>query len=218
MEQSRQTRRPSVRARRRRATAARRRELWLAVVVAVVLGPLTPRWVGAQALPRYLVIEPAVSTKLEALAQGLHHEIALCLRGAVEGDTARADDFVMPVPRRSTAQASTFSACPAETLALWHNHPMPVGGRPSAYLPTRRLRSEPVTNPLSLCAMSQHDIATTVRLGFPFAVIAVGDTWCWWTQQQVRAFDDNGLVPGPRFPTQTFRGLPPAATVAGDLQ
>jgi hypothetical protein len=164
------------------------------------------------------VIEPPLSAKLEALAEGLHHEIALCLSGTVRGDTAAASAFVMPVPRSSTPLGSTFSTCPAETLALWHNHPMPSGKPPIAHHPAARLRSEPIRNPLLLCALSQHDIETTVQLGFPFAVIAVGDVSCWWTLDQVRAFEQSGLAPGPRVPSQTADSVPPAAMVAGDRQ
>ena len=152
--------------------------------------------VTAQELPTHLAMDEALEAKLLALAGGLQREIALCLVGVTERDSAWVTDFVMPVPTRSTRWSSSFATCPPETLALWHNHPA-TSAEPGQEFATA-LRNEPVTNPLVVCALSLDDIATTVELGFPFAVVAVDhERWCWWTLEQVRQFQRRQLVPGP---------------------
>lgn len=167
---------------------------------------LATRSAGAQEGPTDLSVDSSLQTKLLTLAGALHREIALCLLGDSSDDTARVGEFVMPVPRRSTASGSSFATCPPETLALWHNHPLTFEEPDTDPRPTPAIRHEPVTNPLVVCALSRDDIETIVRLGFPFAVVAVDqETWCWWTLDQVRGFQRRRLIPGPRIPGQTER-------------
>ena len=45
---------------------------------------------------RRLVLAPSVMRRVSLLAAGLDREVVLCLRGAIRGDTAVVDDFVMP--------------------------------------------------------------------------------------------------------------------------
>src|SRR3989441_13135020 len=52
---------------------------------------------------RRLVLAPSVMRRVSLLAAGLDREGVLCLRGAIRGDTAVVDDFVMPdIDRKST--------------------------------------------------------------------------------------------------------------------
>lgn len=154
-------------------------------------------WVPRQ--PSELVVDAALLSRLLTLADGLHNEIVLCLRGAVRGDTAYATGFEMPRPRESTPMRSSFDPCPAGTLASWHNHPPTMRSArlaaPPADAHDKRARR--------LCVLSKIDIATADRLEYPFAVVAVdGETWCWWTLDEVRRFAADSVAPGPPAPAR----------------
>ncbi|MFQ5679840.1 MAG: hypothetical protein ACE5HP_10335 [Gemmatimonadota bacterium] len=151
--------------------------------------------------PTYLVIEPPLLSKLRTLAAGLHREIALCLRGSARGDTAVARDFFMPEPEHSSATRSVFHACPAGTLATWHNHPLPAAGPLAAHQagwPTRLERTGSPAEAARLCVLTETDRQTAARLGYPFAVVGVdGETWCWWNLAQVRRTAAGPALPVP---------------------
>ncbi|MDH3734338.1 MAG: hypothetical protein OEU54_12430 [Gemmatimonadota bacterium] len=157
--------------------------------------------------PSELVIEPALLTRLQTLAEGLHREIVLCLEGQVRGSRAVVDDFVMPTPRLSTPTRSSFDRCPAGTLASWHNHPRtgapPVGhaaAGPSSYASRR------------LCVLSETDIQTAERLRHPFVVVSVdARTWCWWGLDEVDRFAARAIAPGPPSPERIARAGQTAA-------
>ncbi|MCG8469787.1 MAG: hypothetical protein MJB57_16540 [Gemmatimonadetes bacterium] len=146
--------------------------------------------------PTKLVVEPQLLARLQTLAAGLHNEIVLCLDGRVRGDTAFASTFDMPTPRESSPTRSSFDPCPPGTLASWHNHPPSVG-------PARTVRAtlSAARRAQRLCVLSETDIATARRLGYPFVVVAVdGRTWCWWTLAEVEAFASSSIAPGPPAP------------------
>src|SRR3989449_1957301 len=90
--------------------------------------------------------------RVSLLAAGLDREVVLCLRGAIRGDTAVVDDFVMPDIVASAADAVQPLPCaPATTLAVWHNHPWT--GPDSSF---------GVRTPEDLCSLSQPDIRSVV--------------------------------------------------------
>ncbi|MFQ5690772.1 MAG: hypothetical protein ACE5HQ_10925 [Gemmatimonadota bacterium] len=136
--------------------------------------------------PSVLVVEPDLRAKLATLAGGLRTEVALCLRGASDGDTAVAHSLYMPRPERSDPEHSVFDACPSGTLATWHNHPATSGSGPRAAA--------------RLCALSDTDLHTAIQLGYPFVVIGVDRrTWCWWSLDQIKRIATR---PGPPVPGQ----------------
>ena len=143
--------------------------------------------------PTRLVIERPLLSKLQTLAAGLHVELVLCLQGVTAGNDMRLTTFSMPEPRAAADDHSSFLPCPENTAAVWHNHPI---SDPSTYPNTRRPRREPVL-PRELCALSNSDIRTTARLGYPFIVVSVdAETWCWWTRDQVKRFARQGSTLG----------------------
>jgi hypothetical protein len=139
--------------------------------------------------PTLLVIEPPLLAKLQTLAAGLRAEIALCLFGSVQGDTARLDDFHMPEPTLSTANKSLVRPCPERTLAVWHNHPL--DGTSGYSLRGTWRTTRPARQAPRLCVLSKH----------PFVIIGVDrDTWCWWTREEVERLAENGVwlgLPAP---------------------
>lgn len=148
--------------------------------------------------PTELEIEPALLTRLQTLAEGLHQEIVLCLEGRIRGDKAIVDDFVMPTPRLSTPTRSSFDRCPSGTLASWHNHPR-VGtstvSKTNSSHASRRL-----------CVLSETDIQTAERLRHPFVVVAVdARTWCWWGIEEVDGFAARAISPAPPSPERIAR-------------
>ncbi|MFQ5745839.1 MAG: hypothetical protein ACE5HF_01295 [Gemmatimonadota bacterium] len=146
--------------------------------------------------PTRLVIETGLQARLGILADGLVHEIVLCLEGEVRGDTVRASRFTMPEPRVSAPRFALFLPCPSRTLAVWHNHPLQLPIREAATGSSRRPRREPVTDPLRLCRLSERDLETASRLPYPFVVVAVNaDTWCWWSRRQIRSLDRAPVLP-----------------------
>lgn len=202
----------SIRPRRR----ARRGRGWLeagAILIAVLLVAVAALDGRSRPLPEELVLEPRLLAKLQTLSDGLHKEIVLCLTGRAGGDTAVATGFTMPAPRLSTPTRSSFDACPAHTLASWHNHPRTPsvsrpgdtrggwdGGRASRWL----------------CVLSDTDIGTARRLGHPFIVVSVdATTWCWWSLSEVEQFARQAIAPAPPAPerlaqeeTPSFWALP----------
>lgn len=155
--------------------------------------------------PTRLVVEAGLLARLRVLATGLHNEIVLCLTGSLDGGTAVATGFVMPQPVRSDADAASFGPCPAATIAIWHNHPLAaaprVAGSPqSAYA---RPLGDPDASARDLCALSDTDIRTAARDGYPFVVVAAGgDAWCWWTRDQVRKLAARNVLRGAPLPGQ----------------
>jgi hypothetical protein len=151
--------------------------------------------------PEELVIEPELLTRLQTLAQGLHQEIVLCLKGGVRGNRAIVDDFEMPLPRLSTPTRSSFERCPRGTLASWHNHPPGllaatpmVSGASEAHRARR------------LCVLSETDIRTAGRLRHPFVVVSVdAKTWCWWGLNEVDQFAAQAISPAPPSPERIAR-------------
>ena len=145
--------------------------------------------------PTLLIIEPPLMAKLQTLAAGLRAEIALCLFGSVQGDTARLDDFYMPEPTLSTASKSLVQPCPERTLAVWHNHPL--DGTSGYSLRGTWRTTQPARQAQRLCVLSKTDIQTSVRFKHPFVIIGVdGDTWCWWTREEVERLAESGVWPG----------------------
>lgn len=161
------------------------------VPVLALTAALTPERAALSSLrspaPTVLAVEPALLAKLQTLADGLHREVVLCLEGRVRRDTAVARDFRMAEPELSSPTRSVFKPCPARTLATWHNHP-PQGRRSGPVAASAR------------CVLTETDLRTADRLGYPFAVVAAdGTTWCWWTLAQVRAAT---TAPAPPVPGQ----------------
>jgi hypothetical protein len=149
----------------------------------------------AKARDRRLVIAPPLLSKLQTLADGLVSEIVLCLRGSKADGFARATEFVMPVPQASTPTRSTVAKCPEDTIAVWHNHSL--SSRSARGWGAPRTFTEPPRRPLDLCRLSGQDIETMARSEYSFAVISVDrDTWCWWTNEQVRVLWKAGRSPG----------------------
>lgn len=145
--------------------------------------------------PTLLIIEPPLLAKLQTLAAGLRSEIALCLFGTVQGDTARLDDFHMPVPSLSTANKSLVRPCPEQTLAVWHNHPL--DGTSGYSLRGTWRSAHPARQAHRLCVLSKTDIQTSIRFEHPFVIVGVDrDTWCWWTRGEVERLAERGVWPG----------------------
>ena len=171
--------------------------LGLGGLVLVLLGTTVPLR-GLPDNPRHLVFDPALQSKLQLLAGGLHTEVVLCLDGSVQRDTAYVAEFSMPEPRLSTFQRSRFMPCSRNTLAVWHNHPLVTFEPTSDTEPAKRPRRLRVSRPLDLCALSGKDITTAARLDHPFTVVAVdAETWCWWTRDQVRQMVRDRAPRGP---------------------
>jgi hypothetical protein len=152
--------------------------------------------------PPRLVIDSGLLARLGVLAAGLHNEIVLCLSGSIDGASARATDFVMPDPKASQAERAAFGPCPAESVAIWHNHPLEQ--------PPTLPRGDPALRPRDLCALSDTDIQTAARVGPPFIVIAVdADTWCWWSRDQVRNLAAANALHGAPVAGQLVARSPP---------
>jgi hypothetical protein len=161
---------------------------------------------GAEsARPVELVVEPDLLAKLQTLAEGLRNEIVLCLTGEQAGDTAYAHGFVMPTPRLSTPNRSSFDACPPNTLASWHNHPAQLASGRDGTIMSGMLEN-PERRARWLCVLSDIDIETAERLKHPFIVVSVdGSTWCWWTLTEVEHFARQAISPGPPSPERLAR-------------
>jgi 2-polyprenyl-6-methoxyphenol hydroxylase-like FAD-dependent oxidoreductase len=183
---------------------ARMGNLCLCLGVAAGFGPSLDRSEPEPRYPAVLVITRPLQARLLALADGLHSEIILCLDGAVKGDTARAFDFFMPEPQRSTHTGSAAHRCPERAVAVWHNHPTVQVITESPHQPgRRRAMPDPTLSPRALCALSGDDLETAARYGFPFMVVAVDkDTWCWWSLVQMVEFRSRGFAHAPALPGQ----------------
>jgi hypothetical protein len=142
---------------------------------------------------RRLVLAPSVLRRLSLLAAGLDREVVLCLQGRVAGDTALAQDFVMPDLVSSAADAVQPRPCGPSTLAVWHNHPW--SGPDSSF---------GIKTPEDFCSLSQPDLRTVVADSIPFAVVSVGRAQrpivCWW--RRVQAVINRHVKFLPRFPHQ----------------
>lgn len=160
--------------------------------------------------PTRLVVDSGLLARLRTLAAGLHNEIVLCLTGSVDGQTAVATGFVMPDPHLSGPDGASFGQCPGTPVAIWHNHPLeerPVAAGSSAEPSYARPRGDPGASPRDFCALSETDIRTAAREGYLFAVVAVdGETWCWWTRDQVLALAKRRAVRGDPVPGQVESG------------
>ncbi len=155
--------------------------------------------------PTQLVIEAPLLAKLRTLADGLHAEVALCLFGTVDGDTAHLTDFFMPEPTLSTPNKSLVRPCPPETLAVWHNHPLSSSQLYWNRGPRRTL--ERTRQAHRLCVLSNTDIKTSIRFQHPFVIVGVDrDTWCWWTREEVERFASDGTAPGLPSPGNLVAG------------
>ena len=147
---------------------------------------------ASQPLQR-LVLSPSLLRRLSLLAAGLDREVVLCLHGAVAGDTALAQDFVMPDLVSSGTDAVEPRPCAPGTLATWHNHPW-IGPDSSFGVKT----------PEDFCSLSEPDLRTVVADSVPFAVVSVGRARrpivCWW--RRVQAVINRHVKFLPRFPRQ----------------
>lgn len=156
------------------------------------LSPADSAILASQPLKR-LVLSPSLLRRLSLLAAGLDREVVLCLDGAVAGDTALAQEFVMPDLVSSGADAVEPRPCAPGTLATWHNHPW-IGPDSSFGVKT----------PEDFCSLSQPDLRTVVADSVPFAVVSVGRAprpiVCWW--RRVQAVINRHVKFLPRFPRQ----------------
>src|SRR6266581_107497 len=156
------------------------------------LTPADSAILASQPLKR-LVLAPSLLRRVSLLAAGLDREVVLCLRGTVAGDTALAQDFVMPDLVSSTADQVQPVPCGSGTLAVWHNHPWT--GPDSSF---------GIKSPEDLCSLSQPDLRTVTADSIPFAVVSVGRTRgpivCWW--RRVQAVVNRHVKFLPRFPRQ----------------
>ncbi len=145
--------------------------------------------------PTRLTIERSLLGKLQTLASGLRIEIVLCLEGSARGDELVLTGFSMPDPEIAASTRASVGPCPANTAAVWHNHPLPEA---DATMPALRPRGEPLHQARELCQLSRSDIATTVSHGYPYIVVSVdAETWCWWSLDQIKHFARQGLSVGP---------------------
>lgn len=161
--------------------------------------------------PNTLVMTPPLIAKLSTLADGLHKEIVLCLFGVVTGEVGRATNFAMPTPHESAPRSGWFDACPDESLAVWHNHPLTelVEGVGDSARPQVRARPRQPAEARELCRLSGSDIGTLAAQGRPFAVVAVDrNTWCWWSLAQVRQLARLKRSLGYPIPGQDSWSLP----------
>lgn len=200
---------------------------WLgfALVALLLIPSILPSWepgwrdlelAAPDPPPTQLIIEPPLLAKLQTLAAGLRAEIALCLFGSVQGDTARLDDFHMPEPTLSTASKSLVRPCPERTLAVWHNHPLE--GTSGYSLRGTWRTAQPMRQAHRLCVLSRTDIQTSIRFKHPFVIVGVDrDTWCWWTRAEVERLAESGASPGLPVPEKLVMrdGEPTGRTLAG---
>lgn len=173
----------------------------LSVLVLGLGGPGSDGPIGPDTAPvehpamRRLMIAPSLLSRLQTLADGLSAEVILCLQGTESDSVALATDFFVPVPTSSTPTSASVMGCPAETIAVWHNHPLVRGSVLGSDRPRRFV--QPPRRPLDLCRLSKRDIATVADSRYPFAVLSVDrDTWCWWSLEQVRELRLAGRYPG----------------------
>jgi hypothetical protein len=160
--------------------------------------------------PAALLLDSGLLARLRTLAGALRSEIVLCLTGTVSGDSVVATGFVMPEPYSSRPDGAAFGPCPSGSVAIWHNHPVddPPGTARGADPSYRRPRGDSVSSAREYCALSQTDIRTVARDGYPFAIVAVdSDTWCWWSREQVLALAQRGAGRGD----PVFGQISPAA-------
>ncbi len=156
------------------------------------LTPLDSAILASQPL-RGLVLAPSLVRRLSVLAAGLDREVVLCLEGRARGDSAFAQDFVMPDLVTSTVDQVQPLPCSPATLGVWHNHPWT--GPDSSF---------GVKTPEDLCSLSQPDLRTVILDSIPFAVVSVGRAprpiLCWW--RRVQAVVNRHVKFLPRFPRQ----------------
>src|SRR3989442_9143251 len=170
-------------------------------VAQAALTPADSAILASQPLKR-LMLTPSVLRRLSVLAAGLDREVVLCLQGTVSGDTAVAQDFVMPDLVSSAADAVQPLPCAPTTLAVWHNHPWT--GPDSSF---------GVKTPEDFCSLSEPDLRTVIADSVPFAVVSVGRArrpiLCWW--RRVQAVVNRHVKFLPRFPRQWLAQSRPAA-------
>ncbi len=156
------------------------------------LTPLDSAILASQPL-RGLALAPSLVRRLSVLAAGLDREVVLCLEGRAQGDSAFAQDFVMPDLVTSTVDQVQPLPCGPATLAVWHNHPWT--GPDSAF---------GVKSPEDLCSLIQPDLRTVILDSIPFAVVSVGRAprpiLCWW--RRVQAVVNRRVKFLPRLPRQ----------------
>jgi hypothetical protein len=161
-------------------------------------------------VPPRLVFDAGLLARLRTLAAGLHDEIVLCLTGALDGQTVVAIGFVMPDPHLSDSDRASFGPCPNAAVAIWHNHPLERRSpEASAIEPSyARPQGDPNSSPRDFCALSETDIRTAAREGYPFVVVAVdGETWCWWSRDEVLALARRKAMRGDPVPGQVVSGF-----------
>jgi len=156
-----------------------------AVRAQAALTPADSAVLASQPLKR-LILTQSLVRRLSLLAAGLDREVVLCLQGMATGDSAVAQDFVMPDFVSSARDAVQPQPCAPATLAVWHNHPL-----------------------------SQPDLRTVIADSVPFAVVSVGRARrpivCWW--RRVQAVINRHVKFLPRFPRQWLE-LPSLAGAA----
>ena len=174
-----------------------------AVRAQAALTPADSAVLASQPLKR-LILTQSLVRRLSLLAAGLDREVVLCLQGMATGDSAVAQDFVMPDFVSSARDAVQPQPCASATLAVWHNH---VWAGPDS--------SFGVKTPEDLCSLSQPDLRTVIADSVPFAVVSVGRARrpivCWW--RRVQAVINRHVKFLPRFPRQWLE-LPSLAGAA----
>lgn len=124
--------------------------------------------------PTVLKIDSSVASSLYFLAEGLHHEFAVCGLGEIRGDTATVEHLVIPEVQFSNKDAVRSGDCPFNTVIRWHNHPY------------RDLPPGSVTAQ-DMCYLSTSDIRAALAARAPFVAVGVeGGVQCYWNQTQVR--------------------------------
>lgn len=160
-----------------------------ALFVCLLFASLGLGWQPATS-PTHLTLAPALASQLLTLTAGLHREIHLCLTGQVQGDTAYATGFRMPVHGLSTARSSRAHLCRRDVLARFHNHP--------CYEIQLTRRGPKLTVFPTLCVFGKQDVETTRRFPVPFVVVGSGAELCWWSFGQVLVVDEGKELPSVR--------------------
>jgi hypothetical protein len=124
-------------------------------------GTLTGRRRRARAVSRRFQLDPHLSTHLDSVAAGRDTELVVCL----------LDAGTMVVPRQSIVAplgVRLEEDCPAESFAVWHNHPASAAP------------------PHAACSLSTLDVEIVLRMRPRWAVVqAQHGERCWWSYGQV---------------------------------
>lgn len=126
---------------------------------------------GSNLSVRPLTFDLPVQYTLDAMAEGLHNEMMLCLLGEVKPGEVFINRIEVPPIMASTPLMVMSAGCKGRTLAVWHNHP---------FIPALH------EDPADACYLSVPDVRLAEKSRTRYFVVQVnGEVRCWWQRDQI---------------------------------